>query len=169
VRSFILALCLASVAHAAHFSEQALSRDQMTAAVLGVGIRAVPQWAALNYAPMRRAELTTFQAMFRARLSKAGVPVSYAASGWQARFNCWAFCEAFVVEASLALMLEQHHSWSKAERPAIIPFAFTRADGACHAILLIITDAGPVWWDPQTGEHRNLTAAELASVWYPEA
>lgn len=158
-------------AAAGTFTEQALDRAQMTAAVKAAGIPAPPTWAAKSYAVLKRSELVTFQALFLARLSKDGIPVNLASgrSGWQARFNCWAFCEAFVSDASKALVRDLFHSWSPAERPAIIPFAFTKGDGGCHAIVLILTDAGPVWWDPQIGEHRALTPAELASIWYPQA
>lgn len=153
------------------FTDRALDRDQMAAAVKSAGVPYAPAWAAKSYAVLNRAELVTFQALFLARLSKAGIPVSLPTgrSGWQPRFNCWSFCQAFIVEASYALTLELFHSWSPAERAAIVPCAVRMGDGTIHALLLILTDQGPLWWDPQAGQHRPLTPTELSTIWFPQS
>jgi hypothetical protein len=51
--------------------------------------------------------------------------------------------------------------------PAAFLVAYIKESGNAHAVALVLTDAGPVWLDPQSGPVA-LTPTELITVFYPQ-
>lgn len=87
---------------------------------------------------------------------------------WDTRFDCVALALAANLELRARLMSEYWMASTEARRPACVIVFYRpdhRPDGLNHAILFIVTDQGPVWWDPVSGL-RMLTAEEVKSV-YP--
>lgn len=136
-------------------------------------------FSADRYAVVRRSWIDGFLARFRDDLSHKDVPVSNLTgdSGWRSGFNCTAFTDLFLGDAAAELMVDQWHSSDQADRPAIIALWYTpdssRIDPRthrrpAHSVVLILTDVGPVFVDPQRGEIQ-LSSAELQSVTHRRA
>ena len=165
----LLMLCVALAAATAAiagdvFTAKVLDRTEMNRRLVAAGIPVdrLPMYAADHYAEFNRAELMSFYAQFRRRADKRLVR-------HDDRFNCFAYSWAMVTEASFTAAHELWHSYTPAWRAAMVPVSYVTEEGKGHCVLLILTNEGAVWWDPQAGLARPLTAMELATVWYPQA
>lgn len=138
------------------------------------GAAAPVQFSASQYALVRRTWIDGFLERFRADLSRKDVPISTnrGDSGWRTGFNCVAFTDLFLGNAAAEMMVDQFHERVQADRPAIIAIWYTPEKGTvnprtgqrdAHSIVLILTDQGPVFVDPQRGQIQ-LTQAELNTV-----
>lgn len=142
--------------------------DAMVAA--GIPAHRLPALGATHYVKVRRPELVGLVALARYRLSK-DVPQ------YDVRYNCFAFAWNLVNEATKELCREDWHAPAPRAkrdsivsiRPAIVPVTYTQErTGLGHTINLVLTDAGLLFVDPQTGVVA-LTPAELATLCYPAA
>lgn len=131
-------------------------------------------FSADRYALVRHSWISGFLQRFRADLSRKDVPVSELRgdSGWRQGFNCTAFTDLFLGNAAAELMVDQWHERVQADRPAIVAVWYTPDNSpfdpktrrrAAHSVVLILTDVGAVFVDPQSGE-ITLTATELGTV-----
>ncbi|MDP2137726.1 MAG: hypothetical protein Q8J74_07710 [Candidatus Didemnitutus sp.] len=130
-------------------------------------------FSASHYAEVRHRWIIGFLKRFRADLSRKDVPVGSMTygSGWQTRFNCTAFTDLFLGNASAELMVDLWHARSEAERPAIIAIWYTpdrapvdaRGQRLQHSVVLVVTESGPVFVDPQAGE-VILSPRELSTI-----
>lgn len=131
-------------------------------------------FSASHYAEVRHRWIIGFLKRFRADLSRKDVPVGSMSNGpgWQTRFNCTAFTDLFLGNASAELMVDLWHARSDAERPAIIAIWYTpdrapvdarSGQRLQHSVVLIVTDSGPVFVDPQVGE-VILSPRELRTI-----
>jgi hypothetical protein len=127
-------------------------------ALAGVPGNRIPQMAGSHYVTFRRDELVAFLAVVKHRLSK-----EYGAR-WDVRFNCYAITRNFVNEAGKQLARGDSVI---AVLPAAFLVAYIKESGNAHAVALVLTDAGPVWLDPQSGPVA-LTPTELITVFYPQ-
>lgn len=152
---------------------------QATEAAMGGCAMVQVEFSADRYAIVRRGWISGFLDRFRADLSRKDVPVSQISgdSGWRAGFNCTAFTDLFLGNAGAELMVDQWHSPRQADRPAIVAVWYTPDDSRvdaqtqrrpAHSIVLILTDDGPVFVDPQRGEVR-LSANELRTITHRRA
>ncbi len=133
-----------------------------------------------SYAEVSNAWLSSYSTMsaFKADLFKRGVISSTftGASGWDVTFDCVYFCHAFITYAQE----EYHKAAERVTNPppglAIIWIEYYRdsdlADAAAHhkeadghAILLVLTDHGPIFFDPQTGI-VTLSPTEVNSIFF---
>jgi hypothetical protein len=149
---------------------------------IGVMVSVPVQFSSLHYAEVDSHWIPGFMDRFRSDLFRQGVPVNLATgkTGWQERFNCTGFTDLFVGEAGAELMVSLWQSRLQVERPAILVVWFLPDDprrGAApaaagprpgHAVVLILTEAGPKWWDPQSGE-IHLSSTELSSIYHRRA
>jgi hypothetical protein len=123
-----------------------------------------------TYAVVRRAALTEVNAMSLYKLTRhygIGGSRTLGTSGWEKRFNCEDFLLGFIVELRSRMHREFFHSRSAATRPACQYVGFVQDEnGRGHAILFIVTDTGPVWWDPVAGE-VTLSETEVRSIFLP--
>lgn len=162
MKYLVLFLTLTVALTAELFTPRALSVDDVYAGMRAAGVPVMPGLAARHYAEVERKALVGFHADFWWALSKRGL-VRH-----DLRFNCFAISWAFVTEASHVLWREKWSEDSPVWRPAIFPVSYVKADGNGHCLLLVLTNAGPVWWDAQAGLARPLTKLELGTVWYPQ-
>lgn len=161
-------------ASAAFFTARDVPADRLR---IDMGLNALPfgtedlrlAGGSSGYAELRRSELPVLHALFLAHLNKLGLPARITAPGarWDVRLNCYGLSRAFVAFANAQLCLERWHSSSCAPMPAMAITCYVTRNGGRHAIVLIVTDDGPLFWDPQSGP-VELTPAELASRWYPQ-
>lgn len=140
----------------------------------GIPGHRLPGFSGTHYVLFRKAELGTFTAKVRNHLYKFYGP------RWDVRFNCFSFARHFVSQADLLLASEDWHAPVSrvkrdditAFRPAVLvvcyqPGGVIDPARSAHAVNLILTDDGPVWYDPQKGAIPRPTDAELATVYYP--
>ncbi len=152
------------------FTSRVYTRQEFHAQLLAVGVPAnrLPGLAGTHYAQFVRAEVPTFHALTRYRLSKRYGP------RWNERFNCYGISWLFVTEATLELAAEKFYTHlptpSAVERAALLVISYNQGGpgGQAHSINLFLTDAGPLWWDAQKGEVAALTPAEAATVFWPQ-
>lgn len=168
--AFLFLLAVASLPAADLFTATLYTPDEVRAALQSAGIPAarLPNLGGTQYAQVSRGQLLTFNALVSHRLFKRF------GTRWDSRFCCQSRAWHFVTEASLELASQK---WTPSgsqegvyERPAVIPVAYHVAlnGGRGHEVLVVMTDAGPVWWDPAKGEIPTPSAAELATVFYPQ-
>ncbi|MBA3850610.1 MAG: hypothetical protein C0502_11560 [Opitutus sp.] len=152
---------------------------RMTDRVMESGAVVPVLFSADRYAVVRRGWIAGFLNRFRDDLSRKNVPVSLPQgdSGWRTGFNCTAFTDLFLGNAAAEMMVDQWHSDAQADRPAIVAVWYTPDTAPidprtkrrqAHSVVLILTDAGPVFVDPQSGV-VNLTRTELLTVTHRRA
>lgn len=160
---------------AAVYTERVLSREEFVASIRSV-TPMVPFCAGRAYAVVDEAALAELLAGFRMSLSRSGLGVAANGRGsWDTRFNCYALAWGYITQASIELAREKWHSYSAATRPAMVAVSY-RPDApaaageqnVAHTVVLVVTERGPVFIDPQLGEVA-LSAHELATVFYPQA
>jgi hypothetical protein len=131
-------------------------------------------FSADRYALVRHSWISGFLERFRQDLSRKDVPVNdvRSDSGWRRGFNCTAFTDLFLGNAAAELMVDQWHEREQADRPAIMAVWYTPDHAKpdpqtnrrpAHSVVLILTDSGAVFVDPQRGE-INLSPTELRTV-----
>ncbi len=143
------------------------------------------------YAEVNSRWLAGFMERYRADLHQKGVPVSVvpgsARSGWDPSFNCTMFAELYVADAGAELLAQMSYShdavgWPPFSRPAIFTVWYTPDDApidptskqrAQHCVVLVITESGARFVDPQsqatpTGE-VTLSASEKRSISHRQA
>lgn len=131
-------------------------------------------FSADRYALVRHSWISGFMERFRDDLSRKDVPVSTVTgdSGWRSGFNCTGFTDLFLGNAAAELMVDQWHNAEHADRPAIVAVWYTPDNARidvrthhrqAHSIVLIFTDTGAVFVDPQRGE-VTLSASELRTI-----
>jgi hypothetical protein len=131
-------------------------------------------FSADRYALVRHSWISGFLERFRQDLFRKDVPVNQLRSdtGWRRGFNCTAFTDLFLGNAAAELMVDQWHEREQADRPAIVAVWYTPDHSkpdpqtkrrAAHSVVLILTDSGAVFVDPQRGE-INLSPTELRTV-----
>jgi hypothetical protein len=136
-------------------------------------------FSADRYALVRRSWINGFMERFREDLSRKDVPVNEIRgdSGWRQGFNCTAFTDLFLGNAAAELMVDQWHNSVQADRPAIVAVWYTpdraKVDPRthrrpAHSVVLILTDTGAVFVDPQLGEIK-LSSNELRTVTHRRA
>lgn len=159
-----------------------LNRSQMVTQCT-LAMVSFPLTQADSYAVVSYQWLSTCLPTFQQELFDHGIQVSSltGVSGWATTFNCVAFSRAFQTFAA-----EHYHTDSRfvAIPPpflAICTVNYIRDTDAryaasltptqmpeLHQILLVITDRGPVWFDPQIGI-TTLTFTELNSISFKQA
>lgn len=185
-RGAILLSCLSALSPVAHArgicAGRVVSRIELlhaTEAAMAGCTTAPVEFSADRYAIVRRGWIPGFMNRFRADLSRKDVPVSEVSgdSGWRTGFNCTAFTDLFLGNAGAELLVDQWHSDRQADRPAIIAVWYTpdsaRVDARtqrrpAHCVVLILTDTGPVFVDPQRGE-ISLSPSELRTITHRRA
>ena len=151
---------------------RAAALEQLRAA--GIPASRLPASSGTHYVLLRHDELGLFTAKVRNHLYK------YFGPGWDVRFNCFSFARHLVSLADLTLATEDWHApVPRAKRDDIVafrpatlvvcylPHGVVDPSRSGHAVNLILTDRGPVWYDPQHGSIPRPTDAELATVYYP--
>lgn len=110
-----------------------------------------------SYAQVNSAWLKAFYSEFRDELFRQGV------TKWDARFDCNHFASYYAALAQTKFYAANFQSWTTAQTLAVGPFWYQSPRGY-HAIVLALTERGPVFIEPQTGAELRLSPAELASV-----
>jgi hypothetical protein len=109
------------------------------------------------YAQVNSAWLKEFYADFRAEIFRQGV------TKWDERFDCNHFAAYYVALAQTRFYLATFHSRTKAQSLAVATYWYTRPTGR-HAIVIALTERGPVFIEPQTGAEVRLTPAEKSTA-----
>lgn len=137
----------------------------------------------ISYAEVSSVWLASYQSTFQARLFAEGVTVNLpsGSSGWATTFDCVQFDEAFLTYAAEQYHRDAFYTADPAPALAIVRVEYIRdtdlryaasikpsAAPEGHAILLIVTEMGPKWYDPQTG-FVTLSATEKASIYRKQA
>lgn len=120
------------------------------------------------YAEVRYDSIPKLREDFLRFLSGQGIPVSVirGKSGASERFNCTAFVNSFLGYTQGRLMRELFQSESKAVRPAIftVYYHVNGETDKMHAIVLMLTDKGAKWQDPQTLTESHLSDIEVKNI-----
>lgn len=108
-----------------------------------------------SYAEVNASWLPQYYREFRNELFRLGI------TRWDERFDCNRFADLFTSLAQAHFFRAAFHSRTPAKALALGPYWYIRADGSgAHAIVQAITQHGPVYLDPQTGEQVELAPGE---------
>ena len=167
------------------YSGANLTREVMKERLAKLGIDE-PIYQSAYYAEVNSVWLATFEDRFKGALEQHGV------TGWTYTFNCVHYCAAFRVLAeqeynhATSPNLNEFitRTTTTAQSLAIVTIGYFRdsdiADakskgwdgksegyGApeAHAILIVMTDRGECYWDPQSGP-ITLSPAEIESIFF---
>lgn len=117
-----------------------------------------------HLAQVRADALPAMYSNFRAELFRLGVVK------WDVRYDCNHFAAFFCALANAKFYAANFHSATPAQSLALAEYWYRPGAGAAgHAIVLALTDRGPLWLEPQTGallapgQLLTLTPAEIAS------
>ena len=121
-------------------------------------------WSAMvtkSYAEVDRDWLLRSYDLWRSEIHSLGV------TKWDPRFNCVHFSQHFVAWLQIRYYLQTFHTpGAPADGLAAGVFAYRRqADGTGHALLIVLTQNGREFFEPQTGKFVTLTPDEIKSSW----
>ena len=133
--------------------------------------------SAQNYLEVRAVALPALINAYRYELSSLGVGVSDVTgnSGWDVRFNCTDFTDLFLGFSGSQVMRQLWTSSTEGQKPAIFAVWYVRdkspvptgpGSGRRHSIVLVLTDKGPVFLDPQEQDPVMLSTQEKASAYH---
>lgn len=109
------------------------------------------------YAQVNSAWLKDFYPTFRAEIFRQGVVK------WDDRFDCNHFAAYYVALAQTKFYLDAWRSGTPAQSLAIAQFWYVSPRGG-HAIVVALTERGPVFIEPQTGEEVHLPPDQRAAA-----
>lgn len=109
------------------------------------------------YSQVNSAWLKDFYPTFRAEIFRQGVVK------WDDRFDCNHFASYYVALAQTQFYLAAWRSGTPAQSLAIGQFWYVRKSGIGHALVVALTERGPVFIEPQTGAEVKLTPEERAA------
>lgn len=112
------------------------------------------------YAEVNSAWLRAWYPAFRQELFRMGVVK------WEERFDCNRFAEIYTGLAQVNFFRQTFHRRTGAKALALGQFWYVRDKGGPHAIVQALTERGPVFIDPQTGEEMNLSPNERKSAYF---
>lgn len=117
-----------------------------------------------SYARVRASAIPSMHEDFAATTHRQGLPAR-----WDRRFDCNRFAALWIGLAQARYAVEQWHSKTAPQALALAEVWY-RPDGATpgtgHAIVAAVTDAGPLFIEPQTGALVVLSAAEQHSIYF---
>lgn len=125
---------------------------------------AMSDWSPMvtkSYAEVDRGWLLRSYDLWRTEIHSLGV------TKWDPRFNCVHFSQHFVAWLQLRYYLQTFHARGvTADGLAVGVFAYKREpDGSGHALLIVLTQNGREFFEPQTGQFVTLTPDEIKSSW----
>jgi hypothetical protein len=97
---------------------------------------------------------------------------NYGIAKWDSRFDCVAYGLAFSLELRGRLARELWHANRSVERPAafLVGYVKDRPEGTpaagSHCVVFVLTDAGPVFFDPQGDGLVTLSASEKKTLFF---
>jgi len=113
-----------------------------------------------TYGEVNSAWLAGFYERWRADIFEKGV------TKWEGRFDCNKFAAAFCASAQLEYYRDNFHSWTPGQALAVAEVWYRPDKGGAHAIVVAMTERGPVYVEPQTGKELALTESEKRSVYF---
>lgn len=133
-----------------------------------------PILSANNYLEVNNDAIQSLIDSYRNELFHLNVVVSDVTgqSGWDQRFNCTDFTDLFLGYSGAKVMNQLRTSWSLGQKPAIFAVWYMpdseigKINQVGHSIVLIITNKGFVFVDPQLENPVHLTATELNSIYH---
>ena len=114
------------------------------------------------YAVVNSNSLQSFYDNFRDVLSKQGLVK------WDARFDCNHFSSLYIALAQSKYTVAAWNSSTPAQSLAMAEIWYNK-DGIKnngHAVVLIITENGPIYIEPQTGQQIQLSDVEKNSIFF---
>lgn len=170
MRRYIIQLhfCAVALAVALLLALAACSRTDTASPAAGtVGAHELPLPGFIGdetYARVRAAAIPALNDDFLATLSRQGM-----SGRWDRRFDCNRFAALWIGLAQARYAVEQWHS-KVAPQALALGEVWYRPDGAPpgtgHAIVAAVTDAGPLFIEPQTGAIVHLSASERRSIYF---
>jgi len=114
----------------------------------------------VSYAEVNSEWLKNFYQTYRSELSRMGVVK------WDSRYDCRRFAGLFTELAQNHFFQKEFHNDIKAHTLALGPIWYRPEQGGGHAIIFALTEKGPVYLDPQSGQEVKLTPRERASIFF---
>lgn len=154
-------LLIALVLACAGCSKQEPAAMATTRVLSGAEVRAAVPFALAGdaaYAEVNSASLRTYYDTFRSEIFRQGV------TKWDERFDCNHFASYYVALAQTKFYLAQFQSRTTAQTLALGTYWYQSPRGP-HAIVVAITERGPIYIEPQTGGELILTPAQQSSAW----
>ena len=94
---------------------------------------------------------------FRAAIFREGV------TKWDARFDCDDFAAFYISLAKIKFFSATFHASTRAQTLALAECYYMHSPITAHAVVFALTDRGPLYIEPQTGQELTLTQAQIAS------
>ena len=113
-----------------------------------------------SYAEVNSEWLKNFYRTYRAELSRMGVVK------WDDRYDCRRFAGFYTELAQSQFFRQMFHSGVRAQTLALGPIWYRPEHGGGHAIIFALTEKGPIYLDPQSGQEVSLTPRERDSIFF---
>jgi len=102
-------------------------------------------WGDESYAVVSSAAIPALYEKYKSALFKDGV------AHWDSRFDCNHFASYFVAKTQTDYFISTFQSNTKAQSLAMGTVWFIDGPKSCHAVVVFITEKGPVFVEPQNG------------------
>jgi hypothetical protein len=157
---FLLAL-FAALLIAAGCAKRSLPRDSTGTVYAAVELDSGMKGDS-HYAQVNREWLPVYWAEWRDELWR-----KHSVVNWDSRFDCNHFAAKFVADANVTFYLSNFHSNTRAQSLALAVIYYRPASmDTAHALVQAHTQHGREFFEPQTGQFVQLSADEVASVFF---
>lgn len=109
------------------------------------------------YSEVNSAWLKSYYDQFRSALHREGV------TKWDARFDCDDFAAFYIALAKIKFFAATFHAATRSQTLALAECYYMHSPVTAHAIVFAVTERGPLYIEPQTGQEVALTQAQINS------
>jgi hypothetical protein len=134
-----------------------LTNQEMSFQVFG-SLRNYPITGDANYSVFDADKLGGYYDEYRKDLFEKGVV------RWDRQFDCNRFSQSFASFLQIKHLVESRKEFGQGEALAVAELYYKKNGVTGHAINLILTKDGFIFFEPQTGKILNLTQAEKDSI-----
>jgi len=121
-------------------------------------LRAYPITGDANYSVFDISKLGKYYDEYRQDLFNKGVV------RWDRQFDCNRFSQSFASFLQIKHLVESRKEFGEGEALAVAELYYKKDGTVGHAINLILTKDGFIFFEPQTGKMLNLTQTEKESI-----
>ena len=130
---------------------------------------AVPGKVAASQAMYAEVDSTKLGAYYTHFLSVFSLATGQNAPHWDANASCTAFADLYADLAKCEYYQLEFRTVTQATAPAVGSVWYVKDDNRQgHAIVMVLTERGRLFIEPQTGAVVTLTPAEIASIWHAQ-
>jgi hypothetical protein len=134
-----------------------LTRDEMSFQIFGA-LRSYPITGDASYSVFDIDKLEKYYDEYRKDLFEKGVV------RWDRQFDCNRFSQSFASFLQIKHLVNSRKEFGHGEALAVAEVYYKKDSGGGHAINLILTKDGFVFFEPQTGRVSTLSSTEKESI-----